>query len=171
MESKYEHAKFIIERFDHYYDTVNNKGAFYIGVNTFIFSGVCAGYITLHDKMKSHIGDWEWFVLGLLLTCCIASTISTIMAIRPYSKDNHAHDGAASLMYFGGIAKHELNHFKEKFTALNDSAILNDAMQQMHSLAKGLNRKFYLLRWASYFLTAQYCIMPPILFFIFKNYQ
>ena len=51
MEIKYEHAKFVIERFDHYYDTVNSKGSFYIGLNTFILGGLCAGYISIADKM------------------------------------------------------------------------------------------------------------------------
>lgn len=171
MLNKYEHTKFIIERFDHYYDTVNSKGSFYIGINTFILGGICAGYITLYDKMHAPISLWLWVFLFLLFVFCISSTLCTIRAITPYSKDNHSGINKPSLMYFGGIAKHELCYFKEKFNEQDDQATLNDVIQQAHSLAKGLEKKFKYLKWASYFLTTQYCIMLPVLYLIFKNFS
>lgn len=166
---KYEHAQFIIGRFDHYYDTVNNKGAFYIGINTFIFGGVCVGYISLYEKIGKNLSLFQWLLLAAVLVLCIASTILTIMAIKPYSKDNHANAYKPSLMYFGGIAKHELNYFNEKFNQQNSEDILNDTIQQMHSLSKGLTRKFRLLSWASYLLIIQYFLIVPAILFIFKN--
>lgn len=42
--SKYNHLQFIIQRFDQYFDAINNKGSFYIGLNTFILTGLSAGY-------------------------------------------------------------------------------------------------------------------------------
>lgn len=167
MDTKYEHIKFIIERFDHYYDTVNNKGSFYIGLNTFIFGGLCVGYSSLYKSIHADI--WTWILLAVLVMSCLSSTLFTISAIKPYSKDNHSNDDNPSLMYFGGIVRYELNHLKEKFNEQTPEQMNNDALQQMHSLAKGLNGKFKKLRIASVFLQIQFCALIPLFIIIIKN--
>lgn len=169
MDIQYEHIKFIIGRFDHYFDSINNKSAFYIAINTFILGGVCVGYVSLYEKLKIHLITFPLFLLIFLLISCIVSTILTIMAMCPFSKDNFANDDSCSLMYFGGIAKHQLSFFKDKFNELDDDSIQNDALQQAHCLAKGLKRKFGLLKVANYFLILQYCTLLPLIYFIFKN--
>jgi len=167
MDSKYEHGKFIIERFDHYYDSVNNKGAFYIGLNTFIFSGICVGYTTLFGKVNAQPGIWI-LMIGLL-ACCLLSTLFTIRAIMPFLKDNQHRNPQPSLLYFGGIARHELPHFKEKFQSLGGSEMLDDLVQQAHCLAMGLDQKYKNLKRASHFVVAQFLIMVPLLLFVAKN--
>jgi hypothetical protein len=167
MENKYEHIKFIIQRFDHYYDTVNSKGSFFIGLNTFILGGVCAGYITLYQSL--HPGFFIWTFLVLLIVSSILSTILTIAAIQPYSKDNHANTDTPSLMYFGGIARFELTFLKQKFHEQTSERIDDDAIEQMHSLAIGLKGKFNKLKIASYFLILQIFMLIPLFFFIIKN--
>jgi hypothetical protein len=167
MKSKYEHIQFIIQRFDHYYDTVNNKGAFYVALNTFIFGGICAGYISMHSSIKM---DWlTLFLIGLLLTSCLISLIYTILAIKPYTKDNHNNKDTASLMFFGGIARHELQNLKEKMKRQTDEEVTEDAIEQMHCLAKGLTGKFNKLRIASNLLQVQFLILLPLFFLIVKN--
>ena len=80
--SKYDHAKFLIERFDHYYDSVNNKGAFYIALNTFIFGGLCVGYITLYKDID--VNAVIWVLLSILLTSNLISTVFTVLATMPF---------------------------------------------------------------------------------------
>jgi hypothetical protein len=167
MENKYEHIKFIIQRFDHYYDTVNSKGAFYIGLNTFIFGGVCVGYTSLYKTIIPNL--WVWVCLIPLVICCFLSILFTIAAIKPYRKDNHANNSTPSLMYFEGIAKHEFSYLQEKINAQDQEQINNDALQQMHSLARGLTSKFANLSIASTFLQAQFAVLLPLFFIIIKN--
>jgi len=165
---RYEHGKFLIERFDHYYDSINGKGAFYIGIETFIFGGLIAGYAAFADNLPH---TWLfWALVFSIFTCCIASIIFTILSIKPYSRDNHSNDQNPSLVYFGGIAKHEGIHFKEKFLKQSEDQILNDVVQQVHSLAKGLVWKFRKLRLASILLLIQFFLMIPIFIFFIKNY-
>lgn len=164
---KYEHTKFIVERFDHYYDAANNKGSFYIGLNTFIFGGICVGYLSLHDKINSN--GWIWVLFVLLVLCNVLSTFFTIWALMPFLKDNHYEIESPSLIYFGGIAKHELSYFKEKFNQSTSDSMLDDIVQQAHCLAKGLSKKYKKLKQASHFVVVQFIVMLPLLFLITKN--
>jgi hypothetical protein len=167
MEDKYEHIKFAIERFDHYYDTINSKGSFYVGLNSFIFGGVCVGYTSLVDKLNTNF--WIWFLLILLIASSWISIYFTLSAIQPYQKDSHANDQNPSLLFFGGIARHELSFFIEKFNAQTTEEISTDAAKQLHSLAKGLDKKFKRLRFAGILLMIQFSVMVPLFFLIIQN--
>jgi hypothetical protein len=163
--NKYEHSKFLIERFDHYYDSVNNKGAFLLGINTFLLGGVCAGYISLIDKVKI---DMYLTALSILTVVpCLISIFLTICAITPYLKDNHLNDDNPSLFFFGGIARHECQYFIEKYERLEEPDILNDSVRQIHSLARGLSSKFSYLKKASAFLKIEFIVLVPLLLYIF----
>ncbi|OLY95709.1 hypothetical protein SAMN05444008_1208 [Cnuella takakiae] len=164
---KYEHAKFIIERFDHYYDGVNNKGAFYIGLNTFIFGGICVGYLSLHDKVTADALFWTLF--SVLVISNILSTFFTITALMPFLKGNHQGLELPSLVYFGGIARHGLSHFKERFEKADGATMLDDLLQQAYCLAQGLDSKYKKLKYAAMCVVAQFITMLPLLFLIIRN--
>jgi hypothetical protein len=168
MEIKYEHAKFVIERFDHYYDTVNSKGSFYIGLNTFILGGLCAGYISIADKMV--LGLWFWVLAGLTFAICIASIFFTISAISPFVKDNQNNDDKVSFIFFGGIAKHTLNSFLEQTNNLTLETINEDMQRQTHCLANGLKKKFRKLAFVGYLLVAQFVTLIFLCIYVIKNY-
>ena len=165
--SKYDHAKFLIERFDHYYDSVNNKGAFYIALNTFIFGGLCVGYFTLDKDID--VNAVIWVLLSILLTSNLISTVFTVLATMPFLKDNDEYKQKPSLTFFGGIARHQVAHFKEKLLASDDTALLDDAIQQAYSLAVGLDGKYKKLGWASYLLVIQFITMIPLILIVAKN--
>ncbi len=164
---KYEHAKFLIERFDHYFDAVNNKGAFYIGLNTFIFGGICIGYLSLHSQVETNIIFWGLFT-GFVVSNLL-SVFYTIMALMPFLKDNHTNEQKSSLIYFGSIGKHQLSYFKEKYHEATETSVLEDLIEQSHCLATGLRRKYHSLKRAGWFVFFQFIIMLPLLFFIVKN--
>lgn len=168
MDSKYEHAKFIVERFDHYYDTINNKGSFYIAIHTFIFGGLCAGYISIENKVTH--GFWFWLLLILTFIICLASILYTITAVSPFLRDNYNYDDNNSLIFFGGIAKHSLNHFLEKMRYENDDSVREEMYRQIHCLAKGLKSKFKKLFIVSYLLLLQFLLITILIIYIIKNY-
>ena len=162
--NKNEHSKFLIERFDHYYDSINNKGAFYLGINTFLLGGVCAGYISLIDEIKVDV--YLTTLCILTVTPCLISIFLTICAITPYLKDNYLNDDNPSLFFFGGIARHECQYFIEKYERLEEADILNDSVRQIHSLARGLNSKFSYLKKAIKFLKFEFIALVPLLLYI-----
>ena len=164
---KYEHAKFIIERFDHYYDASNNKGSFFIGLNTFIFGGICVGYVTLHDKVMAD--TMTWTLLCSLLISNIISMCFTVLATVPYLKGSHQTSSFPSLLYFGGIAKHEIQNFKEKFGALREESMLEDLLEQVHCLSIGLDSKYQKMKYASLFVVTQLICLLPLFILIVIN--
>lgn len=164
---KQNHARFMIQRFDHYYDSVNNKGAFYIGLNTFIFGGLCVGYLNLCDKITPSYGFWALFC-GIALFNAL-SIFLTVSAIMPFLTDNRNDNKTPSLIFFGGIAKHELSYFKEKFHNAETQTVLDDLVEQVHCLATGLSSKYKNLKNASHFIVAQFFLMFPLFYLIIKN--
>lgn len=168
MNTKYDHAKFLIDRFDHYYDTVNNKGSFYIGLNTFILGGLCAGYISIENKVEQSFCFWVLLISIFIL--CITSIIYTISALSPFIKDNANGDDIPSLIFFGGIAKHNLNTFLEKINNESIETMQDDMYRQVHCLANGLNSKFKKLKRVSYLLLLQFITIIGLFTYIIKNY-
>lgn len=167
---KIEQCRFMIGRFDHYNDSINNKGAFYLSINTFILGGLCVGYSTYCRQIKQATDLYPW-VIGsaiILLLCCLASIFCTIIAITPYLKDNHVNDDQPSLIYFGGISRYQCNTFVDKFSNQSQLAILTDCSRQTHSLAKGLTRKFKWFVRANIFLLVEYVFLIIIIFLLFK---
>jgi hypothetical protein len=164
-EQKYQQrASFIIERFDHYFDSVNNKGQFYIGLNTFIIGGIVAGFL-LHDEYDM---TFRLFISALLTILCGGiSIILTVLAIMPFLKDNHSENDNPSKVFFGGISRYQLARFKEVFRSQQDDQFTDDLLEQAHCLAGGLTTKFGQLKWASRFLIAEFiCLVPLIILFI-----
>src|SRR6185312_14862991 len=99
--SKYEHAKFIIGRFDQYLNIVNSKGSFYIGVNSFLLGAVFTGVTTAYTHM-SHPA-YLWWVLGAFAVCSLTSIICTITAINPYLKSGNRSSADRSMLFFGSV--------------------------------------------------------------------
>lgn len=168
-ENKNELGKFIIQRYDHYYDTINNKCAFYIALNTFILGSLCTGYISLYKDLTSSI--WLCAFATLHLLCCLGSIFYTIFAMIPFTKDNYANDNSTSLIFFGDVTKHPFQYFKQKFLALDEATLQDDLARQVHCLAKGLSIKFARLKVASWLLIIQFTLLLPFIFFIIKNYK
>jgi hypothetical protein len=170
MQNKIEHCRFLVDRFDHYNDSVNNKVALYLSINTFILGGICVGYYTLHGEIKKCEVMFP-FVLtfsAFVLTTCLASLYCTIRAVSPYLKDNHVNDDQPSLIYFGGISRYTCNEFVSKFLAQQEAPILEDFARQTHSLATGLSVKFKWLARANRCLIAEYALLIVLIFLIFK---
>ena len=165
--SKCDYLKFIIERFDHYYDAANSKGSFYIGLNTFILGGICVGYLSLFGKVNMTVAGW--FLASSLMLFCFLSIYFTVIALIPFLKDNGDPNASPSLLYFGGIARHQPQHFKEKIENLDENAIIADLTKQAHCLSLGLKRKYRNLKYAGWCIIAQFAILLPLLLIIFIN--
>lgn len=164
---KYEHTKFIIERFDHYYDAVNNKGTFYIGLNTFLLGGLFVGFVTLYQQIPKP--QYLWIMLISFALCSIVSTVATISAINPFLLSGKKKPRNRSLIFFGSIAKYQKENFVDTFLTQDNDRILKDLITQSWFLAKGLNLKYERLKLAGYLLIAQFVLLIPIIYCITKN--
>lgn len=162
---KYEHARFVIDRYDHYYDTVNSKGAFYIGLNTFMLGGLFAGFISLQSQLEKPA--YLWILLIIFACCSLFSSILTVLAIHPFVKSSQK-KGKQSLIFFASVAQYEQDSFIEAFLQQDENRRNKDTISQMWHLSKGLTRKFRMLKKAGWLIIAQFIIIIPIVFSITK---
>ena len=152
IKIKNEKLEYIISRYDHYYESVNNKGNIYLTVNTFILGGIIGGYFSLQHIYKMGFPMLLLFILAIFFN--FASITSTLIALKPYlnkKKDNE--DGSA--IFFGDVADYHNNNYQKIWENMTDEGWNNDLKKQVTLLACGLKAKYSYLSWATLFIAGQ----------------
>jgi len=159
-----ERLKFCIERFDHYYDSINNKSAVFLGLGTFIVGGLIAIYPYLNDHIT--FSKWIWLFLITSIALAFAAILIVITASTPYlSKEK------SSMLFYNSIALKELNMFIDESKNFDKDKELSDLREQVHRLAIGLRKKFLRLRIAAILYTLMFLSMVPLFILIFINFK
>ena len=138
-----------INRFDHYFESVNNKTAVYLAMNTFLLGGIITGYITVL-AFEMFLG-----VVGLM--------VITIASIPYFSKDSD------SLYYFGGIGSMNKEKFFNCSKSISKKNEMNDLRNQVHTLSKGLNLKFTRLKISGWLIFSQFVILSLLILILIIN--
>jgi len=158
-----ERLKFCVERFDHYYDSVNNKSAVFLGLSTFIVGGLVTAYQSVLELVDCGI------VIHGLMLCCIglglAIMIMVVIASTPYLAA-----GMNSMHFFGSISKMDREEYcnRSSLLALEEHELL-DLRAQVHQLSCGLTDKFSKLKWAGILFTIQFILFIPLILLIVFN--
>lgn len=161
-------TQFNISRYDNYYDSVNNKGMFYLTFNTFILSGMCASFITLKPSINSNI--IIYILLIIILITCTISIIYTIISLNPFLKSNYLNTSSRkSLLFFGDVASISANEYVDSCKNQTRNELLEDLINQNHALANGLNMKFKRLKCAGDLILVQFFFVLVIIPFIIFN--
>ena len=147
-----DEAKFIIGRYDHYYESINTKSNLYLAINTFILGGYISGYYTL-DKQYQFDCFFKYLFYAILLVN-FGAIFFTLSAIRPFLSKRKKKSGK-SLYYFNDVANYNVTSYKEAFNNITEKDLLNDATNQAHQLATGLNMKFKRINTASMLIGVQ----------------
>ena len=132
---KIEMLKYNISRFDHYFASVNFKSSFLV-----------LGNITIIGFVLSNWGHMNHYVFYVIVLLIASSLIAVLLAIKPYLK---RYDGRTSVLFFNDIANISDNEYREKVSTLLKSEYIQDLEEQVHVLAKGLQRKFFYLNIAT----------------------
>ena len=148
-KEKIDILKHSIDRYDHYFDSVNNKGNLFLTLNTFLLGGMITGYYSIKQDIENRF-DIMFFV-WIALICCLASIYFTLWSIIPYL-NKQADSINGSQLSFGNIANISFASFKQIFDNTTEIKLYEDYVQQAHLLAIGLQMKFSRLRTATYFL-------------------
>ena len=158
------HSQFIITRFDQYYNNINNKGQFYLGINSLLIGAA----ISLILKISKYCSSSGWFyslvVVFSLLGFC--SVVLTLAAIHPYLKKGAQ---PQSFIFFKSISEFKSNVFIHKYITQSKQEMIEDMAYQIHALSVGLNSKFRYLQYASYFLMGEFICGFIIIILISKN--
>ncbi len=154
---KMEMLRHTMDRYDHYYDSINNKGNLFLTLNTFLLGGIITGYYSVKDTLAHDIYIGLFVLLALI--CCLISIGYTLWAIIPYlSKQADSLNGSA--IYFGNVSNLSFQSFKKMYDDMTDIKAYEDYIQQIHLLAIGLQKKFCRLQRATYLLAGCFlCII------------
>ncbi|MCK4346620.1 MAG: hypothetical protein KAX05_15150 [Bacteroidales bacterium] len=157
-----ERLKYTITRFDHYYDSVNNKGNVILGLSTFIVGGLIASYPFFLQKVNCTF--WVHANLITLITLGLAAMLIMIIASTPYlsSKSN-------SVFYFLSVSKMKKDDFAKWSEGLQENYELEDMRNQTYLLAKGLTNKFRMLKWASMLINIQFVLLVPFIILLINS--
>jgi uncharacterized membrane protein len=158
-----ERLKYCIDRFDHYYDSVNNKSSVFLGLSTFIVGGLVAGYFAVGPLINC--GFWTHALIITLIGLGVSTMIVVIMATTPFLSSD-----IDSLHFFGAIASMDGPSFCVKSaTPCTDEDELKDLRNQAHQLATGLRGKFKKLKTAGVLFTIQFYLFIPLFLIIICN--
>ncbi len=152
IKQKSEMLQFIIGRYDHYYDAVNNKGNVYLSLMTFLLGGSITIFYTVNQKQPCNTWAWTFFILTIVIQ--LVGIILTLISIKPFLKSGTKKpDG--SVIYFGDVAAFAIEEYKQLFNAQSQEAMVEDMIKQGHQLANGLKRKYRYLNWSTYIIGIQ----------------
>lgn len=154
-----DRLKFSIERFDHYYNSVNSKCAVFLALSTFIVGALITAYPVILDKLVNSV--WIHLSIASLIALGLTIMLIVIGAATPFSSQ-----GGDSIHYFGSIGKLDSKKFHLKSVGLNADEELVDLRNQVHELSKGLQDKFKSLRLAGILFIVQFFLLIPFLILI-----
>jgi hypothetical protein len=158
-----ERLEYTVNRLDHYYDSVNNKTAVYIAINTFITGGTITLLTQIQDLIDKE--NWLLFFLAAIITLGVGSLILLALASMPYFSSK---SDIESLYYFASIAQKGPKEFFELSKNQNLKGNLKDLRNQVYVLSKGLKSKFRKLKWACGLLIIQFVLLAPLTYILIK---
>lgn len=162
MNQEKERLRYTISRLDHYYDSINNKSAVYITINTFITGGLMV--LLTETEYLEKVSCIYIIILLLCLFCGIISLIILAYNSIPF----HPKD-SKSLHYFGAIASYTPKDFCKKSIKCSPKKEITDLRHQVHNLSTGLNVKFKRLLFVGVLLIIQFILQIPIIISLIIN--
>lgn len=158
-----ERLEYTITRLDHYYDSVNNKTAVYIAINTFITGGT----ITLLTQIQELLDKEIWLLIFLagIIAFGVGSLILLALASMPYLSPKSEIE---SLYYFESIAEKSAQEFFDLSKEQDKKEDKKDLRNQVYVLSKGLKAKFKKLKWACGLLIVQFLLLAPLTYILIK---
>lgn len=156
MNQLSEEIKFIIGRYDHYYESINSKSNLYLALNTFVIGGVITGYFSLRaNEDLCHILNLLFFVE---LVICLGSTLFTLSAVKPFLWKGKIRN-ASSIYFFDDVANLNPDDYKSRCLNQGPDEFIDDLIEQAHQLAIGLKQKFFRIKIASRLIAIQALII------------
>lgn len=156
-----ENLKFILERYDHYIESVQSKSNLYITLNTFVLTGVVTLFAGFKNQLDGFMTIWLLIIIGI----SIVSLIYTLLALIPQTKKN----GLDSVIFFGNVSeKNQQDEYYESIKDMDEETFKKDLAQQVQQVAKIVCKKHIHLRNTNQFLIVQIGLVTIwiIIFFI-----
>jgi hypothetical protein len=162
MESEKERLKFCIGRYDHYYDSVNNKSNVYLTLSVFVFGGLLGLYPTILEKTDSNL--WVNILMLVVMVIGLTAMLITILSSRPYLTNE-----TDSLLFFQSVSNMGQTEFELQSSTVTEDHEMKDLRVQTFQLASGLKAKFKKLRVVASLFAIQFALFIPLITLILNN--
>ncbi len=159
-----ERLLFCIDRFDLFYDSINNKSAVFLGLGTFSLGGLIAIYPYVIDHIACKL--WFTILLAIPILLALSAMLVVMVASIPFISK-----GKKSLLYFGSIALRGKQDFLKSSKYCNDEDELADLREQVYILSTGLKRKFKRLKIAGILYVLMFISIIPLVLSILLNFK
>ena len=156
-----ENLKFILERYDHYIESVQSKSNLYITLNTFILTGAVTLFAGFKNQLNGFMTIWLLIIIGI----SIVSLIYTLLAIIPQTKNS----GQDSVIFFGNVSeRNQQDEYYESIKNMDEENFKKDLAQQVQQVAEIVHKKHIHLRNTNQLLIVQIGLVTIwiIIFFI-----
>ncbi|MCE5345081.1 MAG: DUF5706 domain-containing protein [Bacteroidales bacterium] len=164
---KQDLLKFIIQRYDSYYNAANTKGSFLLGFNTFLSGAIFASYKGLMTMVGPNNLCLFNTLIVILLILCAFSIFLICMAIIPYLKSgNSPKTKYHSLLFFGSVSDYNEDEYCAAIKNSSDSDLEDDMCKQACVLAHGLRKKYNLLFFAGWIIPIEIIILLTLILLI-----
>jgi len=161
MKEKIELVKFIITRFDNYIESSQTKTNIYLAIHILIIGGIPSVFLSNNISINDSLN--LYFLLGIM-SLSLISFVMIIYNLNPFLKSTNKDFN--SIFFFLDVEKYKSKQYAELILDQNDDKLFEDISRQAHSLAKGLKRKYTVLK-----LLGPVIILEVILIFIWTiNY-
>ena len=148
----------ILKRLDDYYLSVNNKGLFFLGINTAILGFILT---TSSEILIQTSVTWVFILQCILLLVCLLSLTFTLLSVIPFLEPGKTYN-YSSLIFFGSISKLEFPNFHDSLCAQTDEEFNEDLIRQIYTLSIGLRKKFKNLKLAGWLIAIEFMVIIPI---------
>lgn len=152
MNQLSEEIKFIVGRYDHYYEGINSKGNLYLALNTFVIGGVITGFFSL--RANDDLCQILNVIFFVELVICLGSTLFTLSAVKPFFWKRKIRN-TSSIYFFDDVANLNLDDYKARCLNQSPEEFVDDLIGQAHQLATGLKQKFFRIKIASRLIALQ----------------
>lgn len=151
----------IIDRYDLYYEGTNNKSSFLLAFNTFLIGALLIGYKDLNEQIGCYEKGIFNIIISLIFILSITSMLITIFSIIPYLKKGKT----KSALFFIDISESKEN-CNDLLNNISQEKLEEDISNQIYVLAKGLKKKYSLLKTALILNIFELLFLIPVIYFI-----
>jgi hypothetical protein len=184
VKAQIELLQFSIGRYDHYFDSVNNKANFWLAFDSFVLGAVVVAYKDFVQplyslKPVSKAACWLDIEMGVFVLLSLLSIGLILLASYPFTRppkklpvSSAATEAPAptdpplSSLYYDHVAIRTIEEFSAHLSQLPLAQLAHDYHRQAHQLSQGLSAKYRRLRQAGWVLFAQLGVLA-LLFLTF----
>jgi hypothetical protein len=157
--NKIEKVRYIINRLDHYIETINSKANLVLACNAVIIGGILTGF-AFGSKIELSCYQRTWLILTIF--CGLTSCLCTVIAVLPFTRSRGT-ETEKSLFFFKDIVSYTLQDYVNFLNDQTEHSEFIDLATQAHNISEGLKQKFSKMRVAVLSLFAEIIF---IVFFI-----